>query len=129
MPGAYDPLLAGIVCILDQKHTIIGAGFVLSISAQGGKIATCTHVIEKYYGRIHDSSDSTARPTIYFQFEVDDRQTLLEAVVERCSPSDTYDISILSCTTKKFPSKVRSLPLGQVISIKGHQVSTFGFPI
>src|SRR6266487_2561740 len=122
----YDPVLAGIVGILDVHGQIVGTGFVISYSPahKRGLIATSTDVVER--ATLLSIEDALSEK-VHILFHNDPSQEPWEASIQSWSASSREDINILK-VEGKFPSRVRSLPLSLATKPEGRKVSIFGYP-
>jgi WD40 repeat protein len=123
---AYDPVLAGIVRILDPRHQTVGTGFVISYNREQGYglIATSTQVIE-----LATSYPAEQSPLgkVFVVFQIDSAHTSYEASTREWLSSTKEDVCILE-VRGELPSRVRALPLGLATTPEGRKVSIFGYP-
>ncbi len=126
MATTYDPILAGIVRILNTHDQIVGTGFLISHSPerQYGLIATSTRVIEQVTA---SPIEQSLQETIPLIFEHDASKTRWNGSIQSWSSSAREDVSILRIEGD-LPKQVRTLPLSLATTTEGRRVTLFGYP-
>jgi WD40 repeat protein len=122
----YDPILAGIVRILNIQNQIVGTGFLISHAPerQYGLIATSTRVIESATSLPIEES---LQKTVQVIFHLDPSNTQWEASIQSWSLSSREDVSVLR-VEGSLPKRVRALPLSLATALEGRKISLFGYP-
>ncbi len=122
----YDPILAGIVRILNRHNQVVGTGFLISHSPeqQYGLIATSSRVIEQVTTLPIEQSLQETIPVI---FHPDSSHTQWDASIELWSSSSREDVSVLKIDGI-LPKQVRTLPLSLATAPEGRRVTIFGYP-
>ncbi len=121
----YDPILAGIVCILNTQSRIVGTGFLIShVPGQYGLIATSTRVIERATSL---SIEESLQETVQVIFQPDASNKPWKASIQSWSLSSREDVSVLR-VEGALPKRTRTLPLSLATAPEGRKVSMFGYP-
>jgi Trypsin-like peptidase domain len=122
----YDPILAGIVRILNTHEQIVGTGFLISHSPEHhyGLVATSSRVIEQV---TTFPIEQSLQETIPFIFHSDSSNTKWNGSIQSWSSSAREGVSILRIDGR-LPKQVRSLPLNLATTPEGRRVTLFGYP-
>jgi WD40 repeat protein len=124
--ATYDPILAGIVRILNAHDQVVGTGFLISHSPERryGLIATSTRVIEQATSLPIEEALSE---TVHLIFQLDPSNALWNGSILSWSSSSREDVSILQIEGT-LPKQTRTLPLSLATASEGRRVSIFGYP-
>ena len=125
MPNPYHPLYSSIVCILDERNAIVGAGFL----AIPNLVCTCAHVVADALNIPRESKlipEGVVRLVFPFLDEAGG-----EACIEAWVPMEPHegggDIAVLRLTSGP-PSASRPVRLLPVSNLSGRNFEVFGFP-